>query len=429
MKGWISVMYIKSINIKNFKAIEDITINFKPGVNLLLGDNGIGKTSVIDAIVVALGGYFSGITGVKAKGILQGDVRIVSNDLTSVSKAIRYMTPTDINTVITIDNTDMTCDRSRKDQTGDTKTTTLAKELKSYAKKITNNPNSILPILSNQSIFRGTQFKRGDFGSKSKIILNDRRCGYIGCLDDKLDINEVKQWCLDMEMEAFNEEKIITEYENFKKIIGRFMQCMNEMDTPPKIFFNKRLKDIFYVENGHSLPISYLSAGYQALLFMIMDIAYRLAILNPNVSDFSEIPGIIMIDEIDAHLHPKWQWNVIGALETVLPNVQFIIATHSPIVISSCKNEHLIMLDHEKKVTYLSNAYAYSIQDVVEYRQGSLGIPQELRSLCNQFYEAYNNDDIDRAEKIYHTMSENFGEDNTEVKNARWELDMKVEDI
>ena len=64
-----------------------------------------------------------------------------------------------------------------------------------------------------------------------------------------------------------------------------------------------------------------------------------------------------MIDEIDLHLHPKWQWKVIEALRETFEKIQFIIATHSPIVISSAKGANLILLDNDQKITYLPDCY------------------------------------------------------------------------
>lgn len=68
-------MYIEKVAIKNFKAIDDIEIEFRPGVNLLIGDNGVGKTSILEAITVGLGGFLTGISGVPSKNIQPDDVR------------------------------------------------------------------------------------------------------------------------------------------------------------------------------------------------------------------------------------------------------------------------------------------------------------------------------------------------------------------
>lgn len=109
--------------------------------------------------------------------------------------------------------------------------------------------------------------------------------------------------------------------------------------------------ELVYKDDHTEMAISKLSAGYQSLLWMIMDLAYRVCLLNPELDNLEQIMGIVMIDEIDMHLHPKWQWNIVNALSSVFKNVQFIIATHSPIVISSSKEPNIILLEENKEPT------------------------------------------------------------------------------
>ena len=142
-----------------------------------------------------------------------------------------------------------------------------------------------------------------------------------------------------MEMAAFHQENTIPEYEAFKATVSSIMKKMSDLEIAPKISYSRVFEDIVYSERDkEEIPIQYLSAGYQSLLWMSVDLAYRLALLHPGQLDFSLATGVVLIDELDMHLHPKWQWNVLGALEETFPNIQFIIATHSPIIISSCKN-------------------------------------------------------------------------------------------
>ena len=199
---------------------------------------------------------------------------------------------------------------------------------------------------------------------------------------------------------------------------------MNGLDGTPAISYSRVFEDIAYTENENTLPVAYLSAGYQSLLWMTMDFAYRLALLNPGQSDYHQATGVVLIDELDMHLHPKWQWNVLSALETVFPKIQFIIATHSPIIISSCKNGQLISLDAEQNVSYSGAAYAYSITDVLELKQGSLGVPKELRELSRKFDDAFNLGQYEQAQKILQEMKDKYGDDNTEVKSAALELEL-----
>lgn len=110
-----------------------------------------------------------------------------------------------------------------------------------------------------------------------------------------------------------------------------------------------------------------LSSGFRTLVGMVLDIAYRMAVLNPFLLKdlVNRTPGIVLIDEIDMHLHPQWQWNVVKALKMTFPKVQFVVTTHSPIVIASCKDEKLIMLSQnfvEARHAKLEFAYDRSVQ-------------------------------------------------------------------
>lgn len=123
-----------------------------------------------------------------------------------------------------------------------------------------------------------------------------------------------------------------------------------------------------YRNEEEVLPIRLLSSGFRTLIGMVLDIAYRMAILNPFLRDeiLNETPGIVMIDEVDMHLHPKWQWNIIKALKKTFPRVQFIVTTHSPIVVASCKDENLILLNHKEESKYKKSLQGWQVDDVLE---------------------------------------------------------------
>ena len=100
-------------------------------------------------------------------------------------------------------------------------------------------------------------------------------------------------------------------------------------------------------DNQHKrYAMKHLSDGYKNTLSMIADIAYRMAVLNPWLLEkvLKETLGIVLIDEIDLHLHTKWQQRIITDLRSIFPKVQFIVSTHAPIVISSVKKDNLLIL-------------------------------------------------------------------------------------
>jgi predicted ATP-binding protein involved in virulence len=348
------------------------------GINLLIGDNGVGKTSILDALVVALGGFLNGVNGVSAKNILLSDVKMQTLDVGSVSTSIKYNTPVKIICELEVGKETYAWEKIREDESPkrNTKLIKVKGDIVKYALNLTNDISSDLPILSYQSSVRTTQTKNGGLGTDINVKMGDRRCGYIGCLDSVSNLKQIKEWCYEMERIAFEQNRKIGEYEQFKGIVGIFMQKMSETSKIPQIYYSRQHKDMVYCENKETVSISCLSAGYQSVLWMIMDIAYRLAVLNPGKADIMNSEGIVLIDEVDMHLHPKWQWNIIDALRSTLPNVQFIIATHSPIIISSCKKGNLILIDDNQEVTYLKNAYGYSVNDVLELCQGSINTPQ-----------------------------------------------------
>ena len=203
------------------------------------------------------------------------------------------------------------------------------------------------------------------------------------------------------------------------------MQNMSELKEKPQVYYSRQHKDIVYAEKEEVVPISCLSAGYQSVLWMIMDIAYRLATLNPGKDNLMECKGVVLIDEVDMHLHPKWQWNVIKTLEKTFPNIQFIIATHSPIIISSCKAANLILIDNEQKVSYLKDAYGYSVNDVLELCQGSSDVLKNIKLMREAFDIAITEGDLDKATQIVEELVAEYGIDNTEVMKIRTELDME----
>lgn len=412
-------MYLKNISIENFKGIEKIDIRFQSGINLLIGDNGVGKSSILNAVIIALGGYFLGVKGIKAKGITIDDIRIVTKALTNNSNGIQYQFPVKIKADFDVLGESSTYTKSRHSIKERTFSILKGKTLLKYAEKITNDMDAMLPIFSYQSIHREKLESNAVKGVK------DRRDGYYRCMDGVLNIKEITEWCLQMEIDAFKQGKKVSEYEAFKRLVGSFMKFMNDLDSIPVIEYSRRYEELAYTENGVTLPISKLSAGYQSLLFMMIDIAYRLAILNPAHKNLGEAEGIILIDEVDLHLHPKWQWNVITALKKTLPNAQFIIATHSPIVISSCESDNLIKIDEKQNIKYLESAYAYSIQDVLELRQDSHGIPKELQKLSQQFEEYVNDEDYGSAKRTLNEMISQFGANNSEVVKAKWMLNLE----
>ena len=344
-------MYLSSIHIENFKGIKNADIDFDRSVNLIIGDNGTGKTSVLEAISVALGGFLSGIDGVNTIHFSKDEIRR-ENQLTGTgSNNIIYRTPICVRAHLELDTGDNGHTALRifefsrqKKSIHNSRSTVEPREICKAAQQMADNPHSILSVISYQSFSRVSNQKRDKWQDPfaddySRVI------GYANCLGEAADDKMLTHWCRQKEQIAWQQGTPILEYETVKKAVSDFMKLMQNNDRI-SVSYDKRTDELIYSDGDETLPIRLLSSGFRNLLGMVFDIAYRMAVLNPDLLEdiIEKTPGIVLIDEIDLHLHPNWQWRVIDALKNTFPKVQFIATTHSPIIIASCKEEKLITL-------------------------------------------------------------------------------------
>lgn len=150
--------------------------------------------------------------------------------------------------------------------------------------------------------------------------------------------------------------------------------------------------EIKYYENETEavlLPLSQLSDGYRCALSMIGDIAYRMATLNPQLSGevLKKTEGIVLIDEVDLHLHPEWQQLILMHLTEIFPGIQFIVTTHAPSVINSIPKGSLIILENSVP-DYLGNtAYGHDVNMIVKSYMNTSVRPKVVRDLLKKNYD------------------------------------------
>lgn len=414
-------MYLKHVTIENFRGIREMTLELQPGINLLIGNNGIGKTSVLEAIVAGLGTCFKDIPGASAGSIKTEDVR-QELQVVDGSPSIKYHTPVRISCEMQIQDQVYAWSRVKKDESSRTGSTEYPDDklrITDWFRNASNDMDQPLPILNYQSINRVASSKRSDFTTSTRQ-LNDRRFGYTGGLDASLDDKFIRKWCYAM----MRKRNTSLRYSLFCEAVGSVMRRMGELDYTPSIEFSEEFGvdgDFVYAENGSVMPISYLSAGYQSALWMVMDIAFRALLLNPGTESLKDIIGIVLIDEVDKHLHPKWQWNVLNALHETFPNIQFIITTHAPIVISSCENAAVLTIETDQQVKAIDTVYGYGVGDVIEHTQGSHAVIPELSELYDHFENACIRRDLETAQKYCDDIDRKFPQ-SAQMQKARTKL-------
>lgn len=394
-------MVIKSIDIKNFRSIDYAKIELKEGFNLIKGENGKGKTSILEAIAVGLGGFIAGFSNVATRHFSKDEIRKVIQRTGEGSCNEIYQVPTEVTLKAILDGEEYEWTR-RRSSVKASRTTTYPRDICKIAEKISLDSNTEYPVLIYEGAGRVWSQKR----EKSQNIFKQkysRTAGYIDTLLEASNIKLLLNWCIKMEQVSWQKGKYIVEYEAAKKAVSNFMTYINE-GGEHEIFYDKQLEELIYSSNELLLPVSSLSAGYQSLIWMVFDIAYRMAVLNPDKGDkICQTKGVVLIDEIDMHLHPKWQWNIIDSLKKTFPNVQFIATTHAPILFASEKKVWVIDIE-DKEYQYTYSHYGIDINTSLKAYQQTYDIPLAIKKKVDDFYDALDDEQFDVAKEILESL-------------------------
>ena len=173
-------------------------------------------------------------------------------------------------------------------------------------------------------------------------------------------------------------------------------------------------------KNGEILEINQLSDGEKCLIAMVGDLARRIAIANPKRDNVLEGEGIILIDEIDLHFHPKWQRMIIPKLLEVFPNCQFIISTHSPNVITHVKPESLYLLEQEQGNITASKpqeSYGKTVERILEDLMGlTTTRPDKINIELHQIYDNIQQGNLDEAKQMIVFVRKEIADDPELIK-------------
>lgn len=397
-------MKLYNVAIKNFRGIDTCDISFKQGFNLIKGENGKGKTSILEAIAVGLGGFVAGLEGVATRHFSQDEIRKVYTTVGDGSYDKKIVVPTEVYLQAEIDGYNYEWLRGRNNIKA-SRSTIQPKNVCKKASEMANEMTRELPILAYLGAGRVWSQRR----ERVENVFRKqyfRTVGYTDALHDASNIKLLLNWCVKMEQVSWQKEMKIAEYEAVKRAVSDFMQYM-EPGSECNIFYDKQHEELMYKKDDTVLPVMSLSAGYQSLIWMVMDIAYRMAVLNPFMKEqIAKTSGVVLIDEIDMHLHPRWQWNIINALQNVFPNVQFIAATHSPILFASAKNVWLIDVDGGE-IEYSDSHYGLDINTAINEYQETLEMPSEVKKKTDDFNNAMDAENYEVALSILEDLERN----------------------
>lgn len=404
-------MKINHIRIKNFRGYENLEVNLNPNFNLFIGDNGSGKTAILEALTVAVGSFFLGIRGADARGFHKKDIRIATFEHSE-----EYQFPVEVEAKGTINQKSLSWLRTidtnvDTDQKRNRTTSKYANSIKEIAFKIDNavrkGESLNLPLLVYYATGRLFDVARDTEElsnvKQEKMQISSRFRAYDRSLEAKSTHKKFQNWFRGKELSRIQKGGSDTNLEVVKNTIVKSLPgCVNvyhefDPDKPQGLKIE--------MEDGRILPFNSLSDGTRNFFAIIADMAYMCITLNPHLKEraLKETEGVVLIDELDLHLHPEWQRKIIKVLRDTFPKVQFIATTHSPFMIQETGEGQLIILKNSK-VHKITSAANLSIEDIAE----------ELQYVDNPQWGKLRQEMFEKARVYYKAVKE--GKDTTGLK-------------
>lgn len=343
-------MHINSIEIRGFRAVGHAKIKFDKNLAVLIGDNATSKTAILDAISAALAPLleFGSTRSRYTKMLSERDFHISENGNIfgefEQEKEIYLNIDTSIgdwDCVYTLEYTRP--DRANVRWRGD-------RSVRSKLSSLLENDFETAPIVASYGADRATKSSESEpFLISSSFMHIERASAYWHALESRSVYNESVRWfetLENLELRRNRDSSIIVtnaRLDTVRTAVSRMLPGFSNLrmvGLPARLIMEVDLPN----RSKETLSMDQLSGGYRVMLGLVMDLARRMADLNPHLHDPLTASGVVLIDEVDLHLHPRWQQIVVYSLRDVFPNIQFILSTHSPLVLTTVEKKHIINL-------------------------------------------------------------------------------------
>lgn len=402
-------MIVKDLRIANFRAINEASFSFQPGFNLIVGVNGVGKTSVMHALGVCLSTVLkvaNGLPGRVGKFSLE-DIRIGANAVT-------------VECDVEITGTSYTYLAHRPRDTG----TPQEPKIESREQ---------IPRFPEIYGFRGVEPPRGDvapatgralavFFSTTRAVPSERSPkrtaaagGLAGACADALASRELRLAEIAAWMKV--QEKMRSE----RPTAGRVLDAMTsavERFLPDygTLRLGTEGESLLLIGLGAiEVPVKHLSDGERGALALVLDLTRRLAQANPELDDPAlQAEAVVLIDEIDLHLHPRWQRRIARNLTDAFPQCQFIATTHSPQVIGEVEHNRIQIISDG--IVY-SPKYSFGVDSsrILEEIMGANPRTEEVDALLSSISTLIGEERFDEVQPSLEQLTALLGETDPEV--------------
>ena len=405
------------IELQNFRLFEHIKVQFDDKLTVLISENGAGKTALLEGIAKALKVLTDEIITTEE---LQGndyenlfdhsDIRFGEKkaDIHISVKLLDHEYPQGklITWAIATAKRWMVFDSS--------KNPIFLKLIKDVQQAEKKGDLLNLPVIVYYSTQRASANEQTSF-------MNDTDVEILNIYDDALKGGTLNfKWFL--EWFIWKEDNITTSKILLKAIKEAILGLLNDDNIFTDIYSDRsRKKDyrlIFEKNNGEKIEANQLSSGQKSLFVLVSDLARRLSLANPlSKNPLQDGQGIVLIDEIDLHLHPRWQRKVIGKLQTIFPKIQWVITTHSPQVLMNVKRENVKVLNNGQ----LTDAPFVEGRDANALSTDVFGLTKRLpqyEQFLDKIYDLIDKGEVKQAETAIASLKQKWGEADLDLHRA-----------
>ena len=471
-------MEIRKLTLNNLGRFENLEVDFSPtednqlNVIVFIGNNGAGKTSILDALATSLSWFVARMRSEKGSGIAINELVII-NDAPAASITLQLSDDVlENNKDAELAHYQWTLIKARKGRKSEKSSnlSQLSKLVDNYRQKLTDNVSASLPLIAYYPVERSVL----DISLKIRNKHNfDQIDGYDSALNQGVDFRRFFEWFRereDIENEEENrrfDEFMANDFAEFIEVdslINNYEERINEANVKDINFLRKEFENIKKAmdlikkvddehqdkqlnavrnaitafmpdlsnirvqrkprlhmavdKDGRSLNVLQLSQGEKSLMALVGDIARRLAMMDPELDNPLHGDGIILIDEVDMHLHPSWQRNLVQRFTDTFPKCQIVLSTHSPLVISDQK-DILVYLLNDGEVTALPPLYGEDVNTVLLEVMDTDIRDHDINEKLGNLLDAIQDADIGNAKTLLEALEMELPSGNMELAKAR----------
>ena len=350
---------------------KELVLDSTKNVVILLGDNGFGKTTILDAMATIMAPYSAQFPGIADYQLSDLDVHINRQ-----GRRAKFLT---VEAELSDNGIVMRSVRYRKGTQTPPKANYEQMKQMAIAKKnaiLAGEPNVELPLFAYYGTGRG-QFQVPERRRGFQQAFERWDC-YKSAINPETDFKRFFGWFDLMEDQERRDREKLRDFNYKSPVLNAVRRALSEIvtsyrnpriETRPLRFIMDRVD-----QDGstHELRIEQLSEGYKIVIAMVADLAARMAEANPDMDNPLNSTGIVLVDEVDLHLHPRWQRDILSQLTKVFPNIQFVVSTHSPVIVvgaaeiaqvinlNKINEDENLIYDH----TYISNVGQVLLSDL-----------------------------------------------------------------